>query len=125
MISMINKRRNKKFMTSTNIFPNLDEISYLILRKEERYPPIKLSSRNSKEFENRCCEIIFSEQILESMMADIFTDPEEIIFSYRMDKEISGRYFKFNKKRTDFIERMVQVVDYLDKELKIYRGELV
>lgn len=102
-----------------------DEINYLVECKEKYYPFLIMNSKNKNDFESRCYEIDICDQVLESMIDCYYTDPEEILFSYLIEMEHEADYFKHNKKRLNFIEKMINVIENLDKQLKIFRGEPV
>ena len=102
---------------------SFEEMYHLMECASRRYPEITLTSKNAKEFESRCYEINVCERIITSIMDDLFFPPEDIIFSQLLTAETEKRYFKKNKKRYDYIEREIEVINYLYQELKNYRGE--
>ena len=102
---------------------SFEEVYYLMECASRRYPEITLTSKNAKEFESRCYEINVCEKLLTSIMDDLFFSPEDILFSYLLNAETEKRYFKKNPKRFDYITREIEVIKYLEQELKIYKGE--
>ena len=102
---------------------SFEEVHYLMECASRRYPEITLTSKNAKEFESRCYEINVCEKLLTSIMDDLFFSPEDILFLL---------FIKCRNRKKDILKRIrnvsiilqeIEVIKYLEQELKIYKGE--